>query len=473
MVKAPDYSLAAFRRFAAGLRTEAGEPLKILPFQAKLLGPYFAGTRETVIVLPTGNGKTTLLAALGLFHHLSVPNAQVLIVASAQDQAATLFKQMRTLTTETEYSPLLDVKGGQYRIYHKGDGPNRRPPGEIRVIASEVKRQEGAIPTLVLVDELHAHKDLQMYEMLRDKLWKRGDENGCGRMVAISTAGFTFASPLYRLTESVHELPTFKREGFCNRASGVGFEWYEYALAPDQDRDDLTLVAKANPAPWVTKAALAQRKASVTMSPGEWSRSACNVWTAGEEPAILPEEWDMLRADIGQIGEGEEVIMAPSVGGNAAVAVAAPRSEGRVAVKVFHVEPKPGRHIHALTEDLIVSLCERYEVSEVLCPEGGFAYAATNLEDRGVPVVAAHPSPSRLVGASGTFDRLLRERKIIHDGNETTRAQVLSAVKKITETGERYVPGDGSRAIGALAIAAHAVTSYEPPPLVVLPRRVG
>lgn len=181
----------------------------------------------------------------------------------------------------------------------------------------------------------------------------------------------------------------------------------------------------------------------------------------------------MLRADIGQIVDGEDVILAPSVGGNAAVAVAAPRPDDKVAVKVFHLESQRGRHIHALTEDLIVDLCERYEVSEVYCPEGGFGYATTNLQDRGVPVVPAHPSPPRMVGATGAFDRLLREGKLIHDGNETTRTQVLSAVKKTTETGERYIPGDGSRAIGALAIAAHAVADYQPPFLVVGARRAG
>ena len=256
------YSLPDFCRFASKLRTEAGKPLRVRKFQRELLEPYFGGTRQTVIVLPTGNGKTTLMAALGLYHFLRVPNAMVLIVASAEEQAATLFKQMRTLAAESAYADLIDVKGGRFAIYHKGDGPNRRPPGEIRVIASEVKRQEGAIPTLVLVDELHAHKDLRMYEMLRDKLWKRSKEPGCGRMLAISTAGFTFDSPLFALKRTAEQMPTFRREGFCNRASGPGLEWFEYALNPDQDRDDIKLVAQVNPAPWVTQAALRERRAT-------------------------------------------------------------------------------------------------------------------------------------------------------------------------------------------------------------------
>ena len=463
------YSLADFCRFASKLKTEAGKPLKVLGFQRKLLEPYFAGTRETVVVLPTGNGKTTILAALGLYHMLRVPNAQVLIVASAEEQAATLFKQMRTLAAESAYADLLDVKGGQHRIYHKGDGPNRRPPGEIRVIASEVKRQEGAIPTLVLVDELHAHKNLQMYEMLRDKLWKRGTEPGCGRMIAISTAGFTFDSPLYLLKQLVEAMPTFRRDGAHNVARGPGFHWIEYALDPDEDREDLGLVAKVNPAPWVTKTALRERRMSPTMSVGEWARSACNVWTAGEEPAILPEQWDPLRAEIGGVEDGEQVVMAPSIGGNAAVAVATERREGQVAVRVFHVEPHPHRSTQALTEELIVGLCSRYCVLEVHAPEGGFLRSAEILEGRGVPIVQAHPSPSRLVAASGTFDRLLHERKLIHDGDARTRTQVLQAIKKVTETGERYLPGDGSRAIGAVVMAVHAATAYAPEPYVGSP----
>ena len=155
-------------------------------------------------------------------------------------------------------------------------------------------------------------------------------------------------------------------------------------------------------------------------------------------------------------------MLAPSIGGNAAVAVAAERAEGRVAVKTFHVEPQSNRSTQALTEDLIVDLCSRYRVLEVHMPEGGFIRSSELLEGRGVPIVGAHPSPSRLVAASGTFDRLLNERKLIHDGDPQTRTQILAAIKKVTETGERYLPGDGSRAIGAVVMAVHAATAFYP-----------
>jgi hypothetical protein len=77
-------------------------------------------------------------------------------------------------------------------------------------------------------------------------------------------------------------------------------------------------------------------------------------------------------------------------------------------------------------EDLIVALCERYRVLAVHVSRGGFLRSAELLEARGVPVVEAPYSPTRLVEFSGAFDRLLRSGKLIHDGDPTTRAQVLA-----------------------------------------------
>ena len=466
------YSLADFARFCRGLKTEAGKPLILRDFQRRLVTPYFRNIRETLIVLPTGNGKTTLLAALAVYHILRVPNAQVLIVASAADQAATLFKQCRLLIQDSPYAELLDVKNGIRAIYHKGTPSNRRA-GEIRVIASEVGKQEGAIPTLVLVDELHAHSDLAMYEMLRDKLWKRGSEPGCGRMVAISTAGFTFESPLYELREKVILLPSYKRKGPMCQAIGPGFVWFEYALGPDQDRENLSLVAKVNPAPWVTHKALADRKASPTMSPGEWARSACNVWTAGAEQPIKPEEWDRLKVDIGQVEDGEDVVLVPSVGHNAAVAICALRPEGRVAVRVEVIEADESVSMLVKTEDLLLELCERYNAI-VHHPLGAFIRSADLLADQGLEMVEAPHSVVRLAAASGTFNRMLRAGLLMHDGDPTLRSHVLSATLKTNEAGERYEISDRARGLIALVMGVHAATGeWAPVPLVVVPSVAG
>jgi phage terminase large subunit-like protein len=456
------YSLRDFVRFCSKLRTENGKPLRLQPFQKRLLRGYFDGIRETVIVLPTGNGKTTLLAALAVYHMLRVPNASVIIVAAAMEQASQMFKQARTLLADSPYADLLAVQAGTYRIFHAGT-PRDRVPGEIRVIASEVSKQEGAIPTLVLMDELHAHPDFRMYEMLRDKLWKRHLEIGCGRMITISTAGFSFESPLYKLKERVETLPSFGRAGVYNHATAPGFEWHEYALGPDADLEDFDVVWKVNPAPWVTKASLRQRWLTPTMSIGEWARSACNVWTAGAEPEILPKDWDPLRADIGAIVDGDQVVLAPSVGRNAVIGIASMRPDDKVAVRAEHVQAN-GRSIHEQTEDAIVALCDRYDVEQVLDPGYGMQRSMELVEARGVPVVPQAYSTPRQIAATAAFDRYLKGRNLIHDGDPQTRAQILSAIKKPGTNGEHYVASDESRAITAISMAVFAVTAISPAP---------
>jgi hypothetical protein len=70
------------------------------------------------------------------------------------------------------------------------------------------------------------------------------------------------------------------------------------------------------------------------MTPGRWLRFACGIWTEGEEPAIRSSTWDALAVDIGGIEDGEDVILAPSLGHNGAVAIAAPREDEAVAIRV-------------------------------------------------------------------------------------------------------------------------------------------
>jgi hypothetical protein len=79
------YTLRNFQRFCGYLPTENREPLKIEPFQRRILRDHFAGVIEEVVVLPKKNGKTTIFSALALFHLLVIREAEVLIDASSRD----------------------------------------------------------------------------------------------------------------------------------------------------------------------------------------------------------------------------------------------------------------------------------------------------------------------------------------------------------------------------------------------------
>ena len=462
------YGITGFCDFAKLLGVD------VQGFQRYLLRFYFAGVTELVILIPKKNGKTTLLAVLALYHLLMVKNAEAVIGAASKEQAATLHKQATKLIldaglerraiaqdsgrrlTRTQYEGVFEVREGMHVI--------RFEQGRLRVMPHEARTGDGVIPTLALVDELHRHPTGELY-----RVWRNGLLDGA-QMITISTAGSSMDSPLGQVLEKARAYggTTEKKRNTYKSPSG-GFVLVEYALDPDDDPNDLGLVKQANPAPWITPKILSERHPdnSPMESPGSWMRLTCNLWTEGDEQPITGSEWDKLRADIGQVQDGDSVILVPSVGHNAAIGIASARDD-RVAVRAEVLEPREGRSILADTEDRLVELCERYDVIEVRHPLGGFLRSADLLVGRGVPMREDPHSPMRLAAATGTFDRMRRAGLLIHDGDPELRKHVLAAQLKSSETGERYMISDRSRAQIAVMMAVHAVTAYSPDPFVVV-----
>jgi phage terminase large subunit-like protein len=145
---------AAFRAFCRGLVLDNGKPFVLEPFQARILGDYFRGIPQTVIVIPKGNGKTTLLAGLALYHLLNTLDAEVIICAASRDQASILLDQARGLVIRSDIAEKLYV--------HQREIRRRDNRGRIRVLASDVDKIDGLIFTLGLIDELHRHNKSEL-----------------------------------------------------------------------------------------------------------------------------------------------------------------------------------------------------------------------------------------------------------------------------------------------------------------------
>ena len=67
--------------------------LRVEPFQRRIVKGIAGPEREFVALLPRGQGKTTLLAAIALHHLTTVEGAQVYCAASSRDQARILSSQ--------------------------------------------------------------------------------------------------------------------------------------------------------------------------------------------------------------------------------------------------------------------------------------------------------------------------------------------------------------------------------------------
>jgi phage terminase large subunit-like protein len=428
--------------------------LKLYGYEREILSDYFAGTAiETVCIIPKKNGKSTLLAALALYHIFMVPDAVCLIGASARDQATLIFWQAGKLIEKAGLSDVFDVKGG-YRHIRYGSA-------WIRVLAGDAKTADGIGPTLALVDELHRHANSDLYAVFRDGL--RGPQNG--RMITISTAGATLDSPLGYIRDAAYELPGRTRKGAHTvvRNETGSFVLHEWSLQSSDNVEDMRKVKTANPAPWITPATLKQDRSTPTMTLGQWLRFACGIWTEGEEPAISPMMWDGARAVFG-IEEGSEVWLGVHLG-RKRVEPAVAMIQVRDGVVYAKVEIPEGEQTFSQVEDRVRELWENYDVQGVVYTSKGFQRSADLLEQEGLRMEEFPQSDQRMTMASATFYKLLEEGNLHHDGDPKLRAHVMAGRTKETEGGWRFRddPNSTRPVAGLFALAAVSHVATESP----------
>ena len=290
--------LEKFAGFCGNLRLEDGDPFELEGFQWRMLLDYFAGVIETLVLLSKKNGKTTLLAALALYHLVTTRDAECVIGAASRDQAGILFKQAHGFVRRSPgLAQHVDPKPGYREIRRKSDA------GVIRVLAADVDTADGVIPTLALVDELHRHRDAGLYGVFRDGLGPRD-----GQMLTISTAGDNEMGALGVLRAAARHLPLVVTEldgrYVYARSGDDSFAMHEWALKDDDDTDDMELVKLVNPLSSQTVAKLRRRHDSPSMLPWQWLRFACGVWAAGEAWWMIADVWrDNESAEALQAGD--------------------------------------------------------------------------------------------------------------------------------------------------------------------------
>jgi len=281
-----------------------GRPFVLQPFQSRVSRDVFARDRhgrprfqEVWFIVPEQNGKTTWTAALCLYHIENVGEGYVPVAASSRDQAMTLWRQASGLVRRSS----LDRDAGGHLVCHGGVRRvlNFDNDAMMQVFAADANTGDGVIPTLSVLDELHRHKNLELFETWAGKLDKRD-----AQLVVISVAGEP-GSEFETLRERRRTDATrVERRGSFARFEGAGYVMHEWAVPDNGDTNDLEVVAAANPFRGMTKTRL-KRKMARSVSDGHWRRFVCNQPTRATSAAISEVEW----ADAGgeHIPAGEPV----------------------------------------------------------------------------------------------------------------------------------------------------------------------
>jgi phage terminase large subunit-like protein len=450
--------LDGFRRFCAHLELEQGRPMLLEPFQEAMLGDYFAGVRETVVIIPKKNYKTTTLAAVALHHLTTTRNAECVVGAASRDQAGILFRQAKGFVERTPGLQMRMVVKGGYREIR-----STRHDGRIRVLAADVDTADGIIPTLALVDELHRHKSTDLYGVFRDGLGPRG-----GQMITISTAGAHEASPLGQMRAAARQLEQRRDGKHLHAWSQSGsFALHEWALEPSDDSDDLEVVKGANPAAGVTLEQLQERHDSPSTRPSQWLRFACGIWVSGEDWWILPADWALAETEQ-RLLRGEQVALGfdGSRVGDATALVACRLSDGLL--QPLGVWEKPDQYRGdwevpaGAVEQAVADAFETYRVERMYADPPLWQTEIDGwAREYGQDVVLRFSTNrTRFLDALERFRTDQAAGHVPHVGDETLTRHVLNAqVRQVR--GGYWLEQSGTGHAGHIDAAVAGVLAYE------------
>jgi phage terminase large subunit-like protein len=201
--------------FVESLNHGDGNPFILEPWQKFILvnmfGWYYKNNSRrfltVYIEVPRKNGKTELAAAICLIAMVidTRLDAQIYTAATTRDQASICYNSTKAIVKETPWlKEYLKVK--QYEIYNIEHGYET---GKMKALSADSNTLDGLKPYIAVVDERHAHKTDEVYDVLKTGMGATKDPI----LFSITTAGFLKNGPCYKerkycidvLTQKLHD----------------------------------------------------------------------------------------------------------------------------------------------------------------------------------------------------------------------------------------------------------------------------
>ena len=219
---------------------EIGKPIKLELFQKAyiqaLFGFVYKNTEtrrfnETLFLVGRKNGKTTLLSAIALYMMIAdgEGGAECYSVATKKDQASKSFKSACAMRTQSPEIRALVTKR-RTDMYMPSTFSSFEP------LSSDSDTLDGLNSHLVIIDELHAIKDRNLYEVMKQSTSSRRQP----LVVMITTAG-TIRDNIF------DDIYTYANNVLDGTVKNESFLPVLYELDSPTEWSDLKCWSKANP----------------------------------------------------------------------------------------------------------------------------------------------------------------------------------------------------------------------------------
>jgi len=268
----------------------AGQPFRLLPWQrSRIIRPLF-NTRDPVtklrryrtcyVEVPRRNAKSTTAAGLALYALFGdrEPGAHIVSAAADRQQAAIVFDVARSMV---EASPALRERALIYRREIVVPATESR----YQVISSEAYTKHGMDLHVAIIDELHAHENRELLDVLLTSMGSRRQPFA----FIITTAGFDRTSVCWQM----HEHAVKVRDGVIEDPS---FLPVLYGANLEDDWTAPRVWRRVNPGYGVTirRDYLTQecrRAREMPAYENAFKRLHLNIWTEAETRWLSMEQW--------------------------------------------------------------------------------------------------------------------------------------------------------------------------------------
>nr|DAV98868.1 MAG TPA: Terminase large subunit [Caudoviricetes sp.] len=279
---------------------EGNEQFTCAGFQEFILGSLFGwvhketGKRrftDSYVQVARQQGKSVLNAILGIkccnFDNYNY--GQIYCTATKADQARIVLKEIiKFINADNDLKELFDIKD------YKSEITGKITSTVIRALGRDTHTIDGFRPYLGIVDEYHAHKDNQMYKLLKGGTRKLKQS----LISVITTAGFNLNAPCYDLYK------------YCRRVlRGIDVNERQFIyIAQMDEKDDIW-----DPKNWIKCCPLTGKDPELVAAMQEDARKAqsmggaelrdfltkaLNIWVTNAETAFLDlVEWEKCGSE--------------------------------------------------------------------------------------------------------------------------------------------------------------------------------
>ena len=290
---------------------EAGRAFELLDYQTQLiLRPLFGWVREdgtrrfrkAFIEIPKKNGKTQLIAGLGLYMLLAdrEPGAEVYVAAADREQARILFNAAKAMIEANQ------KLAARLTVLRNSIVRNDDPSAFFQVLSSEAAGKHGPNIHCLIIDELHAQPNRELFETLTRGIISRRQP----LILLITTAGDDDESICYE--EREYALRVLSGTNEDDEHLPVVFE-----ARPDEDPFALETLYRVNPGLGVTiqESALVAMAVQAKNEPrklNDYMRYHTNRWVNQATAWIPVDWWDACQDDV---ADDADLTMLPCAGG--------------------------------------------------------------------------------------------------------------------------------------------------------------